>query len=617
MPLHWIGSDNTLVNASGHLAGVLLFVIFLQLALRRSAPVRTNGLSLLAASLALLWNAASLLVVLSNNTGGQGERAVAAFGFCILSLLPAVLFRLCLGTRQPGLIYIGYALSSVAVTCHIAELFPGVEDLHRLGLQVITIGFGALTAFAVFRILFAKEKHNRSETSRIVATMSLFLFAISFVHFGVGHLDHAWSQELLFHHAGIPLALFVLLQDYRFVLADAFVRLVANGFMAVLFGWAAVTLGSGQIRPVQILIVCVFVALFGLVRDSAQALLTRLAFRQPAPGEIEASLAKLRSVESDEATYLRAAGQEMARLMEGEFLNVTTVLPSTHAAELLAATPIHQIQEPKELQKIGVAAIVPIHTSSGGARHVLLGQRKGGQPYLSLDLDILSRLAGAAAEQVERIRGAETVRLVARAELTALQAQIHPHFLFNALNTLYGIIPREASLARKTVLNIADIFRYFLRSDKTFVGLAEEMEIVKAYLAIEAQRLGPKLTVEISVDESLLREPIPVLSIEPLVENAVKHGIAPHSGKGTVSIRVSRVEENKMRVAVCDSGPGFRNHRKAASSNGAGMGLDNVSRRLQLCYGDDVAVEVDSGNGQTRVSFLVPIGANVATAAHR
>ena len=87
-------------------------------------------------------------------------------------------------------------------------------------------------------------------------------------------------------------------------------------------------------------------------------------------------------------------------------------------------------------------------------------------------------------------------RLVSQAELRALQSQINPHFLFNALNTLYGTIPREAAGARRMVLNLAEIFRYFLQSDKTFVPLAQEMQIVRAYLEVEQLRLGDRLSVE-------------------------------------------------------------------------------------------------------------------------
>ena len=124
-----------------------------------------------------------------------------------------------------------------------------------------------------------------------------------------------------------------------------------------------------------------------------------------------------------------------------------------------------------------------------------------------------ARAAAEIAEQVESLRQQEMHRLVDQAELRALQSQINPHFLFNALNTLYGTIPREAAGARRIVLNLAEIFRYFLQTDKTFVPLANEMEIVRAYLELEQLRLGSRLRVEIEVDEAALAVPIPILSV--------------------------------------------------------------------------------------------------------
>ena len=171
-------------------------------------------------------------------------------------------------------------------------------------------------------------------------------------------------------------------------------------------------------------------------------------------------------------------------------------------------------------------AAVPIRLAQGNSRLVLLGRRGGGQRYLGEDLDALAKAAVEVAGKVEALRQEEMTRLVTQAELRALQSQINPHFLFNALNTLYGTIPREASNARRMVLNLADIFRYFLQSNKTFVTLAEEMEIVRAYLEVEQNRLGERLTVQIEVDDAALVVPIPVLSIQPLVENAIKHGVS-------------------------------------------------------------------------------------------
>jgi two-component system sensor histidine kinase LytS len=221
-------------------------------------------------------------------------------------------------------------------------------------------------------------------------------------------------------------------------------------------------------------------------------------------------------------------------------------------------------------------------------------------------LQALGRVADVIGEQLEQYRDLETRRLVAQAELRALQSQIHPHFLFNALNTLYGIIPREARGARETVLNLADIFRYFLETKKTSVPLEEEMHIVKAYLDVERLRLGDKLKLEISLTPEALAVPIPILSIQPLVENAVKHGIAPLAGGGLIQIHAALDSNGSLLISVCDSGPGF------SKSNRTGVGLENVERRLELCYGGKARLTIDSGVSGTQVSVRIP-AASIST----
>jgi LytS/YehU family sensor histidine kinase len=118
------------------------------------------------------------------------------------------------------------------------------------------------------------------------------------------------------------------------------------------------------------------------------------------------------------------------------------------------------------------------------SRTIALAQRRGGHRYLSKDLETLARLAACVAEQADQIRHTELQRLVFEAELRALQEQIHPHFLFNAFNTLYGVIPRQATEARTMLLNLAKIFRYFLQSEKPCLYVEEELQVIEAYLAI-------------------------------------------------------------------------------------------------------------------------------------
>jgi two-component system sensor histidine kinase LytS len=255
-----------------------------------------------------------------------------------------------------------------------------------------------------------------------------------------------------------------------------------------------------------------------------------------------------------------------------------------------------------DAQNEGAEAVVPLRTGSGGSLSVLLGRRTGGRRYLSEDLQALARVAAVIGEQLEQYRDLETRRLVAQAELRALQSQIHPHFLFNALNALYGIIPREARGARETVLNLADIFRYFLETKKTLVPLEEEMHIVKAYLDVERLRLGDKLRLEISVTPEAQSVTIPILSVQPLVENAVKHGIAPLAGGGLIQITASIGSEGALLISVRDSGPGF----SKTHLDTPGVGLENVGRRLELCYGGNARLTIDSSTSGSEVSVRIP-----------
>ena len=242
-----------LVNIIGHSVGTLLFGIFLFLVLQDRAGARLRGswLSVTAAALACLWNAGSLLVLTVLRPSLLAD-LVTAVSFSALSLLPAVLLHLAVKGRFRPILATGYALSAVTVAMHFRELFRSGPGYHQTALLLITVGFIILTGAAVIALLRTGRPETRSVGSRAVGTMCLSLFAISFTHLGVAHGQAAWSRELAFHHAGIPLALFVLLQDYRFVLLDAFIRLMANVLLAALLTLLLIrALGSTLVRGIR------------------------------------------------------------------------------------------------------------------------------------------------------------------------------------------------------------------------------------------------------------------------------------------------------------------------------------------------------------------------------
>jgi len=605
-------SDPVLINTLGHAAGALIFAIFLFLLFsgRGWSGLRGRFLSGLAAALSLVWNLGSLIVLVRPGLPPLLLRLVIAVSFSVLSLLPAVLLHLSLVDRQPLLLVSGYVLSTVAVVMHFWEIGGNGAALHQIALLLITIGFLLLAGIAAARAAMRRGKGPGSGGGRLLASMCLALFAMSFVHFGSGHAGQAWSSELIIHHAGIPLALFVLLQDYRFVLVDAFLRFLANALLAALL--ASVVIAAAfrlalverpRPDPLQLALlliaVGIFLVFFAWLRDRAQSWLTHAVFRRGGMGELSQTLRDSGSGSSEEQYLDWAAGQIAMALRTRDYAlanQAETAFENPPHSPVPAALLGGRVLE----KRPWVETVVPIRLVPQENRYILLGSRQGGQRYLGEDLESLARAAAEIEERVESMRREEMHRLVTQAELRALQSQINPHFLFNALNALYGAIPRDASGARQMVLNLADIFRYFLQSDKTFVSLADEMQIIRAYLEVEGARLGSRLTAEIEVDPAALQVPIPILSVQPLVENAIKHGIAPRSEPGFVRVTAS-CRQAELHIRVENSGGAA-----TGASPGPGIGLQNVRRRLEICYGGSAGLDLRFLDHETIVDLALP-----------
>jgi LytS/YehU family sensor histidine kinase len=151
-------------------------------------------------------------------------------------------------------------------------------------------------------------------------------------------------------------------------------------------------------------------------------------------------------------------------------------------------------------------------------------------------------------------------------------------------------------------LSLSEVFRYFLTTSKSTVKLEEELTIIEAYLEIEKARLGPRLTTTIDIDDSLRALTIPVLSVEPLVENAIKHGIAAQPGPGAMTL-TARLEQDALVIEVHDTGRGLIDSDSKESNR---VGLANVHRRLKLHYGDRASLDVSAVETGTRAQLRIP-----------
>ena len=604
-------NESVLINILGHMAGALIFSIFLALLYsgRGWSGGRGRFLSGLAASLSLIWNLGSLVVLAAPGLPPRILALVVAASFSVLSLLPAVLLHISI--EHTGLIAAGYVLSSIAIVMHFREIQGDGAALHQVALLLITVGFLLLTGVAVARAAFRSDGERRSAGTRIMAAMCLALFATSFVHFGAGHASDVWSSELLVHHAGIPLALFFLFQDYRFVLLDAFIRFLVNALLAAIltglvFAWAVrqmplERLAREPLRGAGLLIgVCLLLVLFAWLRNRVQTWLTHAIFRRGGVAGLTSRVRNCPALSGTEPYLDRAAGVIAAGVRTKDYVVVDQkelgVAPDLHLPALTQTLPGFD----SSFRWSWAEVFIPIRIGPGNLKVILLGRRHGGQRYLSEELDALASAAAEIAERVESLEQQEMSRLVSQAELRALQSQINPHFLFNALNTLLGTIPREAAEARCMVLNLADIFRYFLQSEKTFVPLADEIEIVRAYLNVEQLRLGGRLQVEIRIGETALETPIPVLSVQPLVENAIKHGVAPRAEPGYIRIEAELRGED-LRIVVENS-----THAIAVKTGGTGVGLKNLKRRLEICYGPEAELRLIPDPDKTVAELSIP-----------
>jgi signal transduction histidine kinase len=214
-------------------------------------------------------------------------------------------------------------------------------------------------------------------------------------------------------------------------------------------------------------------------------------------------------------------------------------------------------------------------------------------------------------ESMRQARAIEGMRVeLAQAELRALRAQLQPHFLFNTLNSIASLIPSNPVAAEEMTTRLADIFRYALRaSERELAPLCEELDFLRAYLDIERARFGDRLTVEERIEPGLAALSVPTLLLQPLVENAVRHGIAARPGGGRLVI-VARRAGDALELAVEDDGPGF-DPAAPGDPSGNGFGLHSVRERLRAAgLVDALSIDTSPGRG-TRVTVTLPLDGTV------
>jgi hypothetical protein len=589
---------------------------------------------LLAAVLGLIWNAAALVVFGAHDFGlGELSPWYTALAYSALGFLPAVVVDAATRTPQRragprplaifayGLSALGGILQAVAVVRR--------DALSANGLLLLTLGYALVILF------FAWSARRRRESSRTLTAVALAAFAVSALHLSRhSSANDSWVVELIGHHASLPLVLVILYQDYRFALADLFLKRAFSVLALVAVVVAAyVTLVAPLIGrdpdelriglPGVLLTVWIATALlYPVLRRATDRFVDRVMLHRVDYRRVRHSIARSLSAASAPNDALDDVCRRLASALVADTVawrEVPEQAPGLHGGTLATANG------PRSAQ-----VLVPTNDAPGYVLDVAsLG---AGRRLMSDDialLDTAAMLVGrridelrVSAERYERdLRENDMRRLATEAELRALRAQLNPHFLFNALTTVGHLITTSPSRAIDTLYQLTALLRAVLRRTNDFVTLREEMQLVDAYLAIEKTRFEERLHVERDLPEDLGDLLVPPLILQPIVENAIKHGISPLRRGGTIAIR-ARVEPaasgdaERLCLSVHDTGGGVGVDRMALGRR-RGVGLENVENRLLRYYGETGALRITSApDGGTLVELrltaqrrLVAVGA--------
>ncbi len=266
--------------------------------------------------------------------------------------------------------------------------------------------------------------------------------------------------------------------------------------------------------------------------------------------------------------------------------------------------------------KLGSAIIVPLKRRDRTVGTLKMYRLKE-DGISALDMELAHGLAHLFSNQLELAEMENHRKLVADAEIRALQSQINPHFLFNAINTIVSYIRTAPETASDLLIKLAEFFRKNINPMTGSVPLSTELEHCKAYMAIETARFEDQVSVAFDVDSAVLDSKLPPLILQPLVENALKHGILPKEGRGNITIGAHE-ENGFIKIYVRDDGVGmppekvdslFSEKSKETGLSGSGIALRNVNMRLAALYGNDHTLTIESSPRKgTTISFTIPVG---------
>jgi signal transduction histidine kinase len=531
-----------------------------------------------------------------------------------------------------------------------------VIDIKRLtavaGFLIGVMIYGALAAL-VLRDLVRLQRRSFGMAASLIVALFAFCWnganlmeaVLAAIDLNASGLLAHWHQHyLILLLAPIPIGLAVVYFFYKATFMDLALKrgtalvaalllsLIYAQLMSGLMRWIALRFSGDTLRWIFFAGMWLWIyALYPPLRGLIYRLFDRHLFKRCDQAQLlDQFNAQLRRA-TDEQSLLATMTGELQTAFAARSARYATMAESVAArlapllaerkTDLLLRGQIADAELEAELAAERVDLMLAVRPNDRLAGIFLIGPRAYDQPFLSEELGVLRAVAAQLSRTMENLRlheaqrkhalaEEELRRLLAQAELKALRAQIDPHFFFNSLNSVAALIHRNPPAAEELLADLSDLFRHAFKPSREFVALEEELHLVETYLKVEQARLGDKLQFRRSVAPEALAIRVPALTIQPLVENAVRHGV---SGGGNITLTAARTDDY-LKIIVADTGFGIAPSllRQVFSH---GVGLSNVNERLLGLYGEQSRLHIDSQPGQgTTVSFSIPL-AKLRTAA--
>ena len=590
-----------LINLLGFSLGIALYALLLVMVLRQRGSARAGNIDYLliaTACLGLSWNLGELLTFAERDFGIIViSPFLTASAYAALGFLPSVVVHSAQAeeSKPHWLTFTAYGLSALAAALHFYSAMFLSAAPSDLALQMLTYSSIALAAaLLIFNFRQTLEK-------KTIWATALLVFAVSALHLTGQREENSWLVELVAHQSSLPLALAILYQNYRFAFADLFLKRAISLILLTLVAFGLYVYVTAPLLHYH----------ETHDRDDVQAI-TLILTLWIATALIYPLLHKLAVWLVDKGILHRADYDELRRELGSagqkcesadEILD-TISLRLSHALTARAVAWNEIAESDNDADLAPGDAQINIPTAELPQYKIIFSDFVGGRRLLSDETAMLADVSLVTARRIDALRVThercqqefreeEFAKLAAEAQLTALRSQINPHFLFNALTTIGYLIESSPDKAFQTLLHLTKLLRGVLSSTGEFSTLGQELKLIENYLDIERARFEEKLSVSIDVPTMLEGVRVPSLILQPLVENAIKHGVSENKNGGEVRISAKIGDakgETLLTLSVFDTGAGKTAVTRKDSS---GVGLKNVRERLSSYYGKKAALTLD------------------------